>query len=152
MRGRSFRLLFNRGARTATEPVAYFQELLTQKTVVALESDQVAGFLSYRKDYFVPEVEATTDAYVSTVGVAPGMRGQGVSRLMYSCLFDLISKDDRIEDQPVMTRTWSTNRSHIKVITDFGFQLIRQINNGRGDGIHTVLYALPRNALPMNSV
>lgn len=139
------------GALNVAEPVAYFKELLAQKTIVALEGDQVAGFLSYRKDYFVPEVEATTDAYVSTVGVAPEMRGRGVSRLMYRCLFDLISKDDRIEDQPVMTRTWTTNASHIKVITDFGFQLIRQIDNGRGEGIHTVLYALPRSALPMNS-
>lgn len=128
-------------------PVSYFNELLAQRSIIALEDGRLAGYLSYRSDYTVPEVSARTNAYVSTVGVDPAARGHGVSRHLYLALFDRMSREADIQAYPVMTRTWSTNASHIAIITGFGFELVGRVEDGRGKGIDTVLFALTRQRL-----
>ena len=41
----------------------------------------------------------------------------------------------------IATRTWSTNKTHIKILTDLGYKVILTIKNDRGKGLHTVYFA-----------
>lgn len=44
------------------------------------------------------------------------------------------------ENDTVTTRTWSTNHSHIHVLMKLGFELVKKIDNSRGEGVDTVYY------------
>ena len=55
---------------------------------------------------------------------------------MYAHLFD-----DIFPDRSIFTRTWSTNAAHIKILDKFNFEIIKCIENDRGDGIDTVYFA-----------
>ena len=117
------------------EPVEYFNQMKEQKIIIALEQDTVRGFLTYISDY---ELEIgnkkTISEYVSTIGVDPAFRKQGIAQSMYKEL---------IENSPgkrITTRTWSLNKSHLHILENMGFELLDTIKNDRGSGIDTVYY------------
>lgn len=117
---------------------AYLDALMEQEIVCALDDDSLLGFVSYRKDYTCPEIDKslTPNVYLSTLIVSPDARGRGITRQIYSYLFEKYS------DRPIFTRTWSTNLAHIKILEKFGFSEHLRIKNHRGENIDTVYFAL----------
>ena len=63
-------------------------------------------------------------------------RGKGLTQKMYDFLFNNLYANSNI-----FTRTWSTNFAHLKILTKFGFELIKTIPNDRGENIDTVYFA-----------
>lgn len=120
----------------------YHEDVLSQLLVLAIDGDDLAGFLSFRHGY---EADALGDFvpanYVSTIIVHPDERRQGHGRSMYEKL--LTDIPDRVRDPYVTTRTWSTNHSHLSLLDELGFRTITTIEDDRGDGIDTVYYGIP---------
>ena len=117
---------------------AYLDALMEQEIICALDNDSLLAFVSYRKDYTCPEIDGslTPNVYLSTLIVAPDARGGGITRKIYSYLFEKYS------DRPIFTRTWSTNFVHIKILEGFGFSEHHRIKDHRGEGIDTVYFRL----------
>ena len=117
---------------------SYLNALMEQEIICAIDEDSLLAFVSYRTNYTCPEIgeDLTPNVYISTLIVAPDARGCGITRKIYSYLFEKYS------DRPVFTRTWSTNLAHIKILEGFGFSEHHRIKDHRGEGIDTVYFRL----------
>jgi RimJ/RimL family protein N-acetyltransferase len=116
---------------------SYFEEMKKQCFVLALEGDQVAGFMSFRQNYENSHIPAGPNLYASTCVVHPDFRGQGLMSGFYR---EMIHSFPTL---PIYTRTWHTNYGHLKVLSRLGFSLLEQLENDRGPGIHTVYFGRP---------
>lgn len=113
----------------------YFQHMLEQEFILAIENDKVIGFISFIPDHNlnVEGKEYKCD-YVSTLVVSGQHRGRGLAGKMYQALFE------NRAGKNYATRTWSTNYAHLHLLKKMDFELIALIPNERGDGIDTVYY------------
>ncbi len=124
-------------APTKQEPNPYYEQLTKQSFVLAQDKDKVVGFMSYRPHYVSEDLNDQVETiYVTTVIVDESYRGQGVAMRLYTELA-IIAKQ---QDEPIMTRTWSTNESHIRILNRIGMREIKRIVDGRGAGLDTVYY------------
>ena len=122
-------------SKSTPEGIAnYFEEMKKQKILVALEDGEVIGFCSFRDNYKTDIVNIIPNIYISTLIVDVNARGKGLTRKMYSALFEEYKKFS------IFTRTWSTNYAHIKILSTFGFDTLHTIKNDRGEGIDTVYF------------
>lgn len=118
---------------------AYMRGVARQDCVVAFEGGRVVGLLSYREDYRPDAAEFRPGErvlYVSTVLVAPEFRRSGACRRMYGALISRLGRTGGF----VLTRTWSGNESHARLLESLGFGVLRTIEDDRGEGVHTVYY------------
>lgn len=108
---------------------SYFREMTSQRFVLAVKDGAVAGFLSYRKDEPM-EIEGTARRvqYVSTIAVAHSMRCRGIGSMMYHTLICALG-----DEEPIVTRTWKTNHSHIRILARLGFRVYLEKDEGRTD-------------------
>ena len=113
---------------------SYFEEMMTQRFLIAEEEERLLGFVSFKENYHCGPVTALPNIYISTLLVHPAGRGKGLTRRMYTELFKAY------ENVTVFTRTWSTNAAHIKILEGFGFEAVHVIKNHRGEGIDTVYF------------
>lgn len=125
------------------KPEDYLKNVLNQAIILSKKKSdsQVVGFMSYIPNYSV-EIKNEKNIicyYISTVGVTKGWRGHGITNQFYKLIEEIV-KGQTISDY-VATRTWSTNRTHIKILTDLGYKNVSTIENDRGNGIHTVYFA-----------
>ncbi len=112
----------------------YFEEMKKQCFVLALEGDTVAGFMSFKQNHHGPHIPEGDNLYASTAVVHPNFRGQGLMTGFYK---EMIRAFPHL---PIYTRTWHENFGHLKVLDRLGFSLLEQIENDRGEGVHTVYY------------
>lgn len=121
------------------QPHRYFNELLTQRSLVVEHAGDVVGFLSFREDYLVPEIGEHCSAYVSTVAVDKAFRRGGLARNLYIALHRRIGNPDRWRYHTTI-RTWSTNFGHNQLVQSLGYEIVGRVENGRGPGIDTLIY------------
>lgn len=123
------------------EPRSYFQQLCGQSVLLAMEQDQLLGFMSFRGQHICEDVQDQVNTiYVTTVIVEPMYRGQGLTQTMYQELMGIAQS----RNLPISTRTWSTNDAHIKILSRLGFYELLRIYDGRGKGIDTVYFRKDR--------
>lgn len=116
-------------------PYIYFEKVTKQSNLLAMEEGHVVGFMSFEEDYFLELEEKSYETlYMSTLIVRKESRRKGISSRLYEELLK------RFQDRNIITRTWSTNVSHIGLLEKLGFQMIECIRNDRGPGIDTVYY------------
>lgn len=119
------------------EPNRYFEMLKEQSFLIAQDRDKVIGFMSFRLHYVYEDLNDRVETiYVTTVIVDKEYRGQGITTQLYTELEEIA----RQRNQPIMTRTWSTNDSHIRVLNKIRMQEVKRIEDGRGPGLDTVYY------------
>ena len=120
---------------------SYFFEMKKQKILGAFDNGDFIGFVSYRENFVSDEIseKELPNIYLSTLVLSKKARGKGVTKKMYSYLFDELYSESHI-----FTRTWSTNVAHTKILSDFGFFEILRKENDRGEGIDTVYYKRSR--------
>ncbi|GIP47882.1 hypothetical protein J53TS2_14730 [Paenibacillus sp. J53TS2] len=125
------------GSAGTQEPKRYFEELKEQSCWLAEDQERVIGFMSFRPRYVYEDRDDHVDTlYVTTVIVDQAYRGQGITTHLYAEL-ERIAKQRK---RPMMTRTWSTNEGHIRVLNKISMQEIKRIKDGRGPGVDTVYY------------
>ena len=117
----------------------YFDEICNQSILVALEKNKVIGFISFKKNYFPPELvrKTTPNIYITTLIVHEHHRCKGIASKLYHTLIK------RFKGYNIYTRTWSTNNNHIKILRKYKFYECHRLENHRGEGIHTVYYHYP---------
>lgn len=115
----------------------YFDGMMEQKLLGCTENGKLLGFVSFRENYTCDHIDESTfpNIYISTLIVSPEARGRGLTKKMYSHLFEVI-----YADRSVFTRTWSTNGAHIAILEKFGFVNTVCLKNDRGQGIDTVYF------------
>ena len=92
--------------------------------------------MSYRPRYVCEDLEDNIETnYVTTIIVEEEQRGKGITTTFYKTLFARLDPTDT-----VTTRTWSTNNDHIHVLMKLGFDMVKSIEDSRGEGIDTVYY------------
>jgi ribosomal protein S18 acetylase RimI-like enzyme len=119
--------------------ISYFDEMMKQKIICAVEDDKVLGFVSFKENYVTDAFDKTPNIYLSTLILRPEARGKNLTFNMYDYLFNAVYPKSSI-----YTRTWSTNAPHVKILSKFNFDEILRKKNDRGEGIDTVYYALIR--------
>ncbi|MDU0330431.1 GNAT family N-acetyltransferase [Paenibacillus sp. 3LSP] len=125
------------GAAATALPKRYFDELKEQAFLLVLDREQVIGFMSFRPHYVFEHADERVETiYVTTVIVDEAYRGQGMTTRLYGELEAIAQQKNR----PIMTRTWSTNHSHIRVLHKIGMREVQRIQDGRGPGLDTVYY------------
>ncbi len=129
---------FEAGATQGSSVAAYFEKLRKQPIFLALQDGKVVGFLSIIKRYTYPgiafEKKYADNVYVSTVVVSKAHRGCGIAVQMYRALLTKFST------KYILTRTWSTNEHHIKILRSYRFDKFEVRPNDRGHGIDTVYF------------
>lgn len=117
----------------------YFAQLKMQRFAAVFEEDALIAFVSYKENYTCAEIssEELPNIYISTLVVSPKARGKGVTKALYSRLFS------EYEHVNIFTRTWSTNIAHIKILEAYGFEVIKVLENDRGNGIDTIYFKKP---------
>lgn len=119
------------------EPKQYFDILKQQSFLLAMDKDEVIGFMAFRFNYVCKDLEDDiTTIYITTIIVNEEYRGRGITTAFYAQMLKIAQQ----RNQSITTRTWSTNRSHIKVLEKIGLQEIKRIENGRGPEIDTVYF------------
>lgn len=119
----------------------YFEQLKGQRFAAAFEDGKLIAFVSYKENYSCAEIPKNElpNIYISTLVASPSARGKGVTKALYGTLFS------EYETSNVFTRTWSTNFAHIKILQNFGFEVIKVLENDRGNGINTIYFKKHRN-------
>ena len=114
----------------------YFRQLKNQRFAAAFEDGELVAFVSYKENYSCTEISAKElpNIYISTLVVSPKSRGKGVTKALYGRLFS------KYENVNIFTRTWSTNIAHIKILQSYGFEVLKVLENDRGNGIDTVYF------------
>lgn len=134
---------FDSSLKDTKIPKIYFDELIKQEIIICkdIATNDIVGFMSYKVNYkIVNDVgKELTTFYVTTVGVTKGARGNGIANQFYMYIESLL-KNDPIT-KIISTRTWSTNKSHIRILESRGYELFFEKKDDRGAGIHTVYYA-----------
>ena len=121
--------------------LAYLEDMLRAQILAAIEGDKLLGFVAFKRDVTSEIIGAETlpNLYICTLMLSASARGKGLASQMYAHLFDTL-----YPGVDLYTRTWSTNAAHLKILTHFGFSLIKRIENDRGEGIDTVYYGKKR--------
>ncbi|MGH3780992.1 MAG: GNAT family N-acetyltransferase [Pseudonocardiaceae bacterium] len=120
---------------SGSESSSYFDEMLTQHSLLLIECDQLQGFLSFRashRDARLPQIG--TCIYVSTISIRPAARGRGLAHLLYQKLLELPGSLPAW----ILLRTWSTNTHHLHLLDTLGFKLLLTVPDDRDPGIDTV--------------
>lgn len=119
---------------------SYFNEMLAQEIIAAVEDGKVNAFLSFRKDFTNEVIGPGTlpNLYLSTLISRPEARGKGIGRQIFSHLFR-----NHFPTRRVFTRTWSTNDVQLHVFEKLGFRELKRVKDGRGPGIDTIYFEKP---------
>ncbi len=114
----------------------YFEQLKNQRFAAAFEGGVLIAFVSYKENYSCAEISPKElhNIYISTLIVSPNARGKGVTKALYGRLFS------EYENVNIFTRTWSTNIAHIKILEKYGFEVIKVLENDRGNKIDTIYF------------
>ena len=117
-------------------PVAYFENIQHQPAFLAVDDGRVVGFMSLKKNYVCEEIPPShsPNVYVTTVIVHPHYRRHGITNGFYHHLFKKFGWGN------VFTRTWSTNLSHIRILSSLKFYEHCRLEDDRGPGIDTIYY------------
>ena len=113
----------------------YYRCVLSQENILALYNEHVIGLLSFIKEF---TFEGEEWIYVSTIAVKKLYRGLKVGRGLYATLLSLYPS------KSILTRTWTGNNSHIRILESLGFKEIKRIKDHRGKGIDTIYLGLKR--------
>lgn len=124
------------------KPITYFNELMKQEIIVSKkkENGYITGFFSYIPNYHINHKQANLIChYVTTIGITKGERGNGITKRFYKLLEEKIRKTKSVTT--IATRTWTTNKSHIRILLDLGYKQIILEKHDRGQGVHTIYFA-----------
>ncbi|HCX63839.1 MAG TPA: hypothetical protein DHN33_01330 [Eubacteriaceae bacterium] len=123
------------------KPVVYYRQMIQQEFIVCTEKGTLIGFLTYINGYdneiFERHIGKENNKYVTTICVQKEHRGKNIAGRLYDALETIVKSERK---GVLSTRTWSTNRSHIKILKRKGFENIETLKDHRGKGIDTVYY------------
>jgi ribosomal protein S18 acetylase RimI-like enzyme len=119
----------------------YVDEVMEQVVVFAKTGEKVVGIFTFKPAYFLAALDHYSPCnYITTVATHPDFRNRGVSRTMYH--FALNQLSNKYCSPYWVTRTWSANEYHLKLLDQLGFDVVKVLKNDRGFAIDTLYLAL----------
>lgn len=117
-------------------PIQYFEHLRVQSVFIAEEGGHVVAFMAFKKNYVCEEIPPlySPNIYITTVIVHPAFRNRGITNAFYRKVFS------KFGNYNIFTRTWSTNHSHIRILSSLKFCEHCRKKDDRGLGIDTIYY------------
>lgn len=116
---------------------AYFTAMQHESWLLARVSAAVVGVLSYVPGHVEPALAGHSPSHhVTTIAVARRCRGAGVATALYDALD---AEARRASVLWVSTRTWSTNRGHLRLLGARRFHEV--VRSPRGWGVDSVYLA-----------
>lgn len=122
---------------------SYLDEMFNQDFLIAIDhnksannSENIVGFMSYKPHSPALKSPDEKSCYISTLVVSKAYRRLGIARQLYHRISMIASE----YQETISTRTWSTNASHLGLLEELGFDLIKTIKNDRLEGVDTVYY------------
>lgn len=117
-------------------PTQYFEHIRVQSALIAEEGGHVVAFMAFKKNFVCEEIPPlfTPNIYITTVIVHHDFRNRGITNAFYRKLFS------KFGNYNIFTRTWSTNHSHIRILSSLKFYEHCRKQDDRGPGIDTIYY------------
>lgn len=117
-------------------PTQYYEHICSQPAFVAKKDRHIVAFMSIKKNFVSEEIPKSysPNVYITTVIVSPTSRHEGIAYKLYQALFK------KFKNRNIFTRTWSTNYSHIRILSSLKFYEHTRKTDDRGPGIDTVYY------------
>jgi ribosomal protein S18 acetylase RimI-like enzyme len=126
---------------TAHQLSEYVDEVMNQVIVFANIGEIVVGIFTFKAAHFLATLDDYSPCnYITTVGTHPEFRNRGVGRAMYR--FALNHLSTTYPGLYWVTRTWSTNQKHLRLLKQLGFKVVKVLKNDRGKAIDTIYLAL----------
>lgn len=132
-------VVFGKDSKVIAEPHQYFATMSQQPVFLARIGPEIAGFLSFRRDYPYDAAAFRSSAYVTTIAVAPAFRGRGVANALYEAIEDYVRQAE--PNGIISVRSWSSNSSHLRLLESRGYETRLQLSEDRGPGVDTVIVA-----------
>ena len=127
-------------APAASEPRAYYEEMLRQENLMVRIDDEWAGFMSIRAHHVDAAIAMACPCnYISTIGVLPAYRRAGVARRLYRAVMHELPA--HLASPWLVTRTWSTNDAHVALLGQLGFGEVLRLPDHRGPGLDSIYFA-----------
>ncbi|MFZ7132163.1 MAG: GNAT family N-acetyltransferase [Eubacteriales bacterium] len=121
------------------KPHKYFSDMIKLDFVIAKVNEKIIGFIAFYKTYSCEVLsQYKTFLYIATICVNPAFRGKGVLTNMYDYLEKKITK--KFNQNQIVTRTWSSNVHHIKMLEKREYTKILVLINNRGNNIDTIYF------------
>lgn len=118
----------------------YVEEALKNRFIMAFKGNKLVGFLEFLHGYTSPHLRGYCPCnYEFTIVVRKGHRREGIGTSMYKESMRGLPEDLKLPY--IATRTWSTNIAHIDLLEKLGFVKVKQIDEDRVGGVHTVYFA-----------
>jgi len=123
-------------------PIEYFNDMISQKFLIAKEKNKIIGFMTFIDDYkseiYKDFIKKDVNFYITTICVLKNHRGRGICGKFYDTIEKLALNNEC--KTYISTRTWSKNISHINILAKRGYKKIKTIDNDRGEGIDTIYF------------
>lgn len=117
----------------------YYSQIINQHFIVAKKNEQIIGFISFIHDYSSEIIQNYSPAnYITTVIVEKEYRRKGIASMLYKKL--IMDTPSHLKMKNLVTRTWSTNNSHIELLKRLNFSELCILKKHRGNEIDTVYY------------
>lgn len=125
--------------KEAAKPYTYFDELKHQHFILAELDGKVTGFLTFKPDYICGALQDFgLSNYITTVCVNLKYRGQGILKSLYDHMENNLPLS--VKCSRITTRTWSQNDAQIHTLLKRGYELLKTLDNDRGEGIDTMYF------------
>ena len=125
---------FNNIEVTNQKPNIYFDMIIKQHNIVAINNDKVVGIMSFinnydKKEYFGADFKNKNNNYISTVCVKKEFRHKKIATRLYDFIENQLPQE--IKGECVSTRTWSSNKLHINLLNKRGYENTYTIKDDR---------------------
>ena len=128
-------------AEAGRTPDVYWRAIQNHALLTARCDGEAAGVMSFVEGRVMPALDLTATVYLGTLITAKAARGRGVARSLYAALFaHARALDPRGR---LVTRTWSTNHTHLPLLRKLGFEEAKRLPGDRGAGIDTIYFVSP---------
>lgn len=123
-------------------PVNYFEGLFIEnaKFLLAFAEESLVGFSIFFHNYFEELIAQFTPCnYVKIACVHPNYRGLRIASTFNQFIEEQLPSNLKLPY--IVRRTWSTNTPQLNILNRYGYNLIHQFTNDRGENISTVYFA-----------
>lgn len=122
----------------------YLNNIMNQNVIIVQIDEKLVGFMSFIDTYNDNVLPSNSPCnYITTIGIFPEFRGYKIATKLYKYMMNEII--DSYSYSNIVTRTWSTNISHINLLYKLNFKEIKHIINHRGNNIDTIYYAYKKD-------
>lgn len=122
-------------------PIKYFNSLFTENLIAVLAYNKriLVGFSLFYDQYNDENINIKENyTYIKIACIHPHYRGKGIAST-FNDIIEVYVLDNKLPNL-IIRRTWSTNYPQLKILQTKGYELFKQLENDRDNGVSTVYF------------